>query len=243
MRLLRFMKINLQGHETMQQKIHFIWKKGIKTAQNNKISEYLHWNYIYMQTKLDSCSFIDRFWANGVMNELSDVEGTLKKTEWNWLYNRARKLPDGSAIIEMGSEAGQSTCCFALSCLENNKHVYSIWNSSVLDLNNYESKTYISWHQNIIRKFLVPVVTPVLSDNLVHLNNVQRISLLYINEYAESSPLQKKIDEIVKHVSKGCMVIFHQKQLNGKQTSISLSQLNLDRCGTFGTLKYGFVDK
>lgn len=96
---------------------------------------------------------------------LADLDGLLNESELRWLYKQVRALPERANILELSPGAGQTTCCLALGCRGSSRRVYTLWPESAGDLSREMGKTFVVWHQNVIRKNLVPYVTPVLVDD------------------------------------------------------------------------------
>jgi len=57
---------------------------------------------------------------------IDSVEGFLAKEEAQWLFNVARRAPDGSNLVEVGSYKGRSTCSLAVGCLGTAKRVIAV---------------------------------------------------------------------------------------------------------------------
>ena len=221
------------------QKVKSLWNKGMKVVRSNRIIDYLYWEYVYLKIKLSSWPVLaGLFRQHDAAMELNDIEGTLTDKELNWLYKQVCKLPDGSVIVEIGCGAGQVTGCLSMGCLATRKHVYSVWGSSVCKPEATEARIYCTWHQNIIRKYLVPYVTPVLSPQ-----SIEKVSLMYVN--MDFDTYSSELDKIKAHLNKGCMVVVSQKQkMASEKISSQLAghiEKPLVNCGDVGSLMYGFV--
>lgn len=62
-----------------------------------------------------------RFWPM-----IEPIEGWLLDGQEAWLFKRARSLPDGANLVEIGSYKGRSTCCLAFGCRGTKKRVFAI---------------------------------------------------------------------------------------------------------------------
>lgn len=235
----------MQADDSLLQNAKSFWDKGIKVVRSNRIVDYLYWEYVYIKIKLSSWPvFGGIFKQRDAASELDDMEGTLTDKELNWLYKQVCKLPDGSVIVEMGCEAGQATGCLSLGCVATRKRVYSVWDSRVCDPATMESRIYCTWHQNIIRKYLVPYVIPVLS---MKSDSIEDIYFLYINTDFNTGTKVQDLDKINANLNKGCMVVLHQKQKKASERASVRPDAFLNQplinCGIVGSLMYGFVNR
>lgn len=95
---------------------------------------------------------------------LDDLDGSLTRAEAHWLYHQTRALPQDAVILELNAGEGKSTCCLAFGCWGSRRHVYTLWPDEAGRGDTETGQKFVSWHQNVIRKHLVPYVTPVLLD-------------------------------------------------------------------------------
>ena len=101
-----------------------------------------------------------------VLSFLSDLDGDLSKERLLEIFRYATSLHDKATMVETNPGSGQVTCCLALACKGTGRRVCSIWTQDVLNLETAAARQYVVWHQNIIRKHMVPFVTPMpLSDS------------------------------------------------------------------------------
>ena len=231
--------------ESLLHKLKSFWNKGTKWVRSNSIIDYLYWQYIYIKIKLSSWPVLGViFKRHDAAAQLDDLEGALTDKELNWLYKQVCKLPDGSVIVELGCEAGQATCCLSLGCVSTRKRVYSVWDNRVCNPATTEARMYCTWHQNIIRKYLVPYVIPV---QFKQSDSIEKVSLLCVNTDSNIDAEVQQLDKIKSHLDKGCMVVLYQKQkkTSEQKSSQLTSFLNqpLVNCGVVGSLMYGFVNK
>lgn len=93
---------------------------------------------------------------------LADLDGPLGTEELRWLYQRVCGIGAAGRIVELNPGAGQATCALALGCWGSSCRVYAVWPESVAHLGSPEAVAFCTWHRNILRKHLLPYVTPVL---------------------------------------------------------------------------------
>lgn len=103
----------------------------------------------------------NRRWRR-ISSYLDDIDGPLLKSELIWLYDFIRSLPSDIQIIEINPGTGQVTCCLAAASWLSRRRIFSLWPEDAEDLSSEIGKLYVNWHKTIIRKYLVPYISPVL---------------------------------------------------------------------------------
>jgi hypothetical protein len=104
---------------------------------------------------------LDEKRKNQIATDYSDIFGSLGEQDLFWIFQEILKSNDGINIIEIGPGEGQITCILGEACLGTKKKVYTIWPYDSSYDKGIQTAVQV-WHQNIIRKALVPYVTPVL---------------------------------------------------------------------------------
>lgn len=107
--------------------------------------------------------FENRLWRRRLLSSLDDIDGPLLKSELIWLYDFIRSLPSDIQIVEINPGAGQVTCCLAVASWLSRRRIFSLWPKEVEDSTNEIGELFVNWHKTVIRKFLVPYVSPVLT--------------------------------------------------------------------------------
>lgn len=114
------------------------------------------------------------------MQLLEDLDGTLTQTELRWLYRKVMELPNDALIVEINPGSGQITCCLALGCRATRRHVQTIWPTAACNYSSQVGLSFTSWHQNIIRKYLIPYVTPLVTVQDVPTISLKPVSMIYM---------------------------------------------------------------
>lgn len=108
---------------------------------------------------------------NDIRANIDDVEGFLVKGQEEWLFKKAKSLPDGARIVEIGSYKGKSSVCLGYGCLGSRKHVFSIdtFRGVYQDVEdreqirpNFEKGFFDEWLSNLERNGLLEYVTPLV---------------------------------------------------------------------------------
>jgi hypothetical protein len=119
-----------------------------------------------------------------------DVGGALSRDELRRLYEIAATLDEAAPIVELATGAGQVTCFLGQLCRGKTRKLYAIWETSAADPSHPEAERFWAWHQNVIRKYLVPHVVPVLVDRETRFTPSlpERIGLLVVGPGAAPPP-------------------------------------------------------
>lgn len=103
-----------------------------------------------------------------ISHKIKNVKGYLVKGEEDFLFNKAKSLPDNSLILEIGSFRGLSTVIMGYACKGSSKKIYCIdpWTSDSLEETNEESinnseSVFDEWHRNIKEHELEEYVIPL----------------------------------------------------------------------------------
>jgi hypothetical protein len=118
--------------------------------------------FIYRNIKRPALYFENQKWHK-ISSYLDDIDGPFLKSELIWLYDFIRALPPDIQIIEINPGTGQITCCLAAASWLSRRRIFSLWPEDAEDPGSEIGKLFINWHKTIIRKYLVPYVSPVLA--------------------------------------------------------------------------------
>lgn len=95
-----------------------------------------------------------------VWPSIDAIGGWLLPDEAKWLFKAARKLPDGSNIVEIGSYKGRSTCCLALGCRGTKRKVFALDTfDGGPDLERHDS--FQEFHDNVSKLNLLGSIEPI----------------------------------------------------------------------------------
>jgi hypothetical protein len=141
---------------------------------------------------------------------IDSVEGFLLEGEEKWLFKRARSLPDGANLVEIGSYRGRSTSCLAFGCRGTKKHVYAV---DSFDGNVWESQyrsPFNEFEQNIKRCELSSYVEPVrgLSGEVAK-SWSKSIQFLFIDGSHVYEDVLGDFASFLPHVVPGGIIAFH----------------------------------
>lgn len=93
------------------------------------------------------------------------IEGLLVPGQERWLFDMARRLPDGAIVVEIGSYKGRSTCCLAFACVGTKKHVYAIDTFEGNHVDFFERGFFSEFKSNIERCGLDEYITPLIAKS------------------------------------------------------------------------------
>jgi len=122
----------------------------------------------------------------------SDIFGLLGEQDLIWIFQEIYKGNDGINIIEIGAGEGQVTCYLGEACLGTKKRVYTLlpYDSNSDDLQ--------VWHQNIIRKALVPYVVPVLWEGFAGIQQMpDKIHVVFLGNEIVDIEMWKNIKNVI----------------------------------------------
>ena len=167
---------------------------------------------------------------------LADLDGPLTQSELRWLYRQVRALPDHANVLEVNPGAGQVTCCLALGCWGSRRHVYTLWTDAAGDWSTEEGRTLVIWHQNVIRKHLVPYITPILLGAREAVPSYpDHVALLYLGQDPLYPGTEVRIQEsVLTSLLPNALVLQRGDSLSPHQ------QLALAGNSPMGSLSYGY---
>jgi len=141
---------------------------------------------------------------------ICSVEGILFEGQENWLFKRARSLPDRANLVEIGSFKGHSTCSLAFGCRGTNKRVFAV---DTFDGNawDFHHRGFLpEFRRNVERCGLSEYVEPVvgLSSEVAKTWN-KPIHLLFIDGSHRYEDVMADFAGFFPHVVAGGTVAFH----------------------------------
>jgi predicted O-methyltransferase YrrM len=145
---------------------------------------------------------------------IDPVEGWLFKAEGNWLFKRARSLPDGANLVEIGSFKGRSTCCLAFGCRGTKKRVFAVDTfDGGPDLQRHDS--FREFCLNIKRCQLSEYVEPVrgISWEIAKTWN-KPVHFLFIDGSHIYEDVMADFASFLPHVVPGGIIAFHDVHEN-----------------------------
>lgn len=126
---------------------------------------FLGFRFVRRNLKNPELYFEKRSWRK-ISSFVDDVDGPLQRSELIWLYNFIRSLPTDIQVIEINPGTGQITCCIAAASWLSRRRIFSLWPEDSGDPSSETGRLFINWHKTIIRKYLVPYVSPVLMTRM-----------------------------------------------------------------------------
>lgn len=106
-------------------------------------------------------SAVERLPNEYIAKALFDLDGPLSMNDLLQVYELAFQSPDSSMLVELGTGTGQLTCALALGCRGTLKKVVTLLPEKINDPLTNEGQWFALWHRAVIRKHLVPYVTPL----------------------------------------------------------------------------------
>ncbi len=172
------------------------------------------------------------------------IEGLLESPDQErWLFKAARRLPDGSNIVEVGSFKGRSTCCLAYGCRGRSTRVFAVDTFKGNDVDFHHSDFFEEFCNNIEIRGLSEYVTPVpgLSQEIAKTWD-KPIHFLFIDGSHQYQDVLADFHGFLPHVMPGGTIALHDVcegwpgVLRAWRDDISPLLVNL---GTCGSISYG----
>lgn len=181
-------------------------------------------------------------------SQIEEVEGLLMQGEKHWLYERAKSLPDGATIVEIGCYKGCSTVALGYGCLNSNKHIYSIdtFNGNETDFTGPGRRDfYDHWERNVHTNSLRSYVTPIVAYSQKALQKWNKpIDFIFIDGSHVYEDVLADFDGFYKHLKPGGVLSMHDTGNPGHPGVLKVWQergLNLlEKTSICTSIAYGF---
>jgi len=143
-------------------------------------------------------------------SRIQRIEGLLVPGQEEWLFRAARRLPDGAAIVEIGSYKGRSTTALASACVGTTKHVYAVDTFNGNDSDFSQRDFLPAWKESIESNGIVAWTTAVPGISWeVGANWEKPIGMLFIDGSHQFEDVLKDFDAFFPHVVSGGIVAMH----------------------------------
>lgn len=139
------------------------------------------------------------------------IEGLLVSPDQeHWLFRTARSMPDGAAIVEIGSFKGRSTCCLAYGCRGTKKHVFSVDTFDGNDADFHHRNFFQEFWHNVEECGLTAYVTPVQGrSSEVAKTWANPVHLLFIDGSHQYEDVLADFYGFLPHIVPGGIVALH----------------------------------
>lgn len=152
---------------------------------------------------------IERDWFRARRNVIT-IQGWLTPNQERWLFETAYLLPDSSAIVEIGSFKGRSTCCLASACRGTQKRVYAVDTFCGNDSDFGYQDFFADFAGNMARVRLSKYVHPIRGKSPDAAKNWNiPIHMLFIDGSHEYSDVLADFELFFPHVVPGGIIAFH----------------------------------
>jgi predicted O-methyltransferase YrrM len=142
---------------------------------------------------------------------IEPIEGFLvSPIQEEWLFKKAKSLPDNAVIVEIGSFKGRSTTCLAYGCKKSNKHIYAIDTFQGNDVDFHRRNFFDEFKSNLEKRNLMEYVTP-LKGTSVHFAEGWKIPvhMLFIDASHQFEDVLADFNAFFPHVVQGGIVALH----------------------------------
>lgn len=179
-----------------------------------------------------------------VWPSIEPIEGYLvSPMQEEWLFKKAKSLPDNAVIVEIGSFKGRSTACLAYGCIGSNKHIYAIDTFQGNDVDFHHRNFFGEFKSNLEKRGLMNYITP-LKGTSVHFAEGWGIpvNLLFIDASHQFEDVLADFNAFFPHVVQGGIVALHDVveawpgPLRAWEEIVKSQLKNTDMCRT---LAYG----
>jgi Methyltransferase domain len=94
-----------------------------------------------------------------------EIPGWLSPAEARWLFDTTRSLPEGAAVLEIGSYKGRSSAALGFGCIGSKKMVYCVdtWNGNNIDF--FEKGYFDAWNYHMTLNCLLQFVDHLDGDS------------------------------------------------------------------------------
>jgi len=151
---------------------------------------------------------------------VESIEGYLVKGQEEYLFNKAKSLPDNAVILEVGSCYGRSTAALAFSCIGSNKKIIAV-DSFIGNLDGGTKKignTFFDiWYNNMVRFDLENTITPLVGFSnkaLLKLERNLKIDFAFIDASHHYKDIIEEFELIYPFVKDGGWIAFHDVSPN-----------------------------
>jgi hypothetical protein len=178
-----------------------------------------------------------------VWPDIDSIEGLLVPSQERWLSNRARSLPDGAIVVEIGCYKGRSTACLAYGCQDTNKRIYAIdtFTGNESDFRGPGRDDFFGeWQRNIVKRFGT-YVTPVIGDSkVIGKEWTIPINFLFIDGSHVYEDALADFDNFYPHVVRGGQIAIHDVGSHSGPTKVWEERRHLlQKTGRCSTLAFG----
>lgn len=171
---------------------------------------------------------------------VNPIEGWLLEGQERWLFGKARSMPDGANIVEVGSYKGRSTCCLGFGCRISKKRVYAVDSfDGGADLPRQDSLA--EFRQNVAHCGLGEHIVPIAGISADVSRTWERpIHFLFIDGSHLYEDVMTDFSGFFPHVVPGGLVAFHDVHeshpgvLRAWQETIRGQLTDVDFCSTIG---------
>lgn len=176
------------------------------------------------------------------MTVIADVDGSLGSSELGWLYETVMRLPEGSVVLELGGSSGRSTCGMALGCWMTDKSIFVLWNKAAADPGSEIAHAYARWHQDVIRKDLVPYVMPFIPGSPIAPGDAHRVGMVFVDLAAAPETLGADLACMLDELRRGCIVATAANTNRSQPGWLTRLNDRLIRHGKTGSISHGVID-
>ena len=175
---------------------------------------------------------------------IDSIEGMLVSPfQEYWLFERARSLPNGAIIVEIGSFKGRSTCCLAYGCRGTSKHIFAVDTFDGNEVDFHRKGFFDEFWRNIEVHGLTGYVTPIQKRSSdVAKTWKQPIHLLFIDGSHQYEDVLDDFYGFFPHVVPGSIVAVHdvvQTWPGPLRAWNDVIRHKLSNIGACSTLAYG----
>lgn len=143
----------------------------------------------------------------------SEIDGWLSDSEGELLYQLAKKVPSGQAIVELGSWKGKSTVWLAKGTeagQRNKVHSIDPHSGSKAHISEGETNTYTAFTNNLTKAGVQDIVVPLVNTSAEAVKRWREgIGLLWIDAMHEYEDVKRDFLSWEPHLLPGARVAFH----------------------------------
>jgi len=143
----------------------------------------------------------------------SEIDGWLSDSEGELLYNLAKEVPSGQAIVELGSWKGKSTVWLAKGTeagQRNKVHSVDPHSGSKAHVSEGETNTYPAFINNLTKAGVQDIVVPLVKTSAEALKHWgEGIGLLWIDATHEYEDVKRDFLSWEPYLLPGARVAFH----------------------------------
>jgi len=146
-------------------------------------------------------------------NLAREIDGRLSDSEGELLYNLAKGVPSGQAIVELGSWKGRSTVWLAKGTeagQRNKVHSIDPHSGSKTHISEGETNTYPAFINNLTKAGVQDIVVPLVKTSAEAVKRWREgIGLLWIDATHEYEDVKRDFLSWEPHLLPGARVAFH----------------------------------